>query len=246
MKFWMTPLFLLLVLVFSPDVRAEGSQIKGIWINNDGVRSFKEDRKTEAYSHFAQSLGEIPFSASVHFNLATTYLFNKESEKALQEYEETLKLPMSPQLKFATLFNSAVAATELKQVDKALSFYQSALELNPESLEVKTNIELLIQSQSGGGDKDKDKKDQNKNDPKDQKDQKDPQNKKDQGQKPPEQKPDQKGQDQKPHQPKPFKSDELSQQDVNRIMEEIKRQEEQVRAKYQNEKSTDVPLDKDW
>jgi hypothetical protein len=38
----------------------------------------------------------------------------------------------------------------------------------------------------------------------------------------------------------------LSQQDVGRILEEIKRQEDQVREKMQREGGKDAPRDKDW
>ena len=56
---------------------------------------------------------------------------------------------------------------------EALLHYQAALDLNPTSLESKTNIELLTQQQSGQGQGDQSNQDQNKQDSKDNKDQKD-------------------------------------------------------------------------
>ena len=55
----------------------------------------------------------------------------------------------------------------LKKIPEALEQYQAALEINPTSSEVKTNIELLIQQQNQGGqgENDQEKKD-DKNDDK--------------------------------------------------------------------------------
>src|SRR5690606_24829315 len=51
--------------------------------------------------------------------------------------------------KYLARFAAGIAATSLKNIDKALEQYQKALELKPDSEEVKKNIELLWQ---GGGD----------------------------------------------------------------------------------------------
>ena len=66
------------------------------------------------------------------------------------------------------------------------------------------------------------------------------------GQAPP-QKPDTSNQDkkQKPK-PKPFDGKDITQQDVNRILDELKNQEENIRAKMQKQGGKDAPNDKDW
>lgn len=141
-------------------------------------------------------------------------------------------------------YNAGVAAGEQKRIAEALAYYQKALAINPASKEVKTNIELLLQQQSGGGG---DGKDPNNKD-----DKKDDKNKGDQ------EKQDQKGQDEKkPNQPdknqpqpkpspKPFKSEELTERDVKNILEELKRQEQQIRGRMNDRKSKDQDPDKDW
>jgi Ca-activated chloride channel family protein len=221
------------------------ASLSGITANNQGVKLFEKQRQNEAYAHFAQSLGTMPFDARVHFNLASSYLANKEYEKAMEEFEQAARLaPKEAQVQFAARFNAAVAATELKQIDQALALYQSCLDLVPDSLETKTNIELLIQSQGSGGDKkdDKEKKKDDKGD-KDKKKEGDG-DKKDEKQ-PPKQ-PDPKDQEPKKNQPRPFDSKDLTQQDAARIMDELKRQEELVRARFTNDHVKDVPRDKDW
>lgn len=229
----------LVLFIFLFSFSAQAAELKGIWLNREGVKAFKEQRGTDAHNDFAQSLAEMPFSPEAHFNLGATYYGNKEFDKALQEFDQAAALAKKQnksEAEFVSRFNAGVAAAEAKKVDEALTQYQQALELKKDSIETKTNIELLVQSQSGGqgGDQDqKDKKDQGGQGNKDQKPQ--------QGQQPQEKQPPQ----QKP-QPKPFNSKEMSQQDVNRITEELKRQEEQIRARYQNEKMKSTPNEKDW
>lgn len=231
----MMKLLALLILVNASSI-AQAGELKGIWLNREGVRAFSEERGTDAHNYFAQSLAELPFSPEAHFNLGTTYFANKEFEKAQKEFEQAANLAKASkneEAEFVSHFNAAVSASETKQIDAALDSYQRALAVKPDSVEVKTNIELLVRSQSGGdGEDNKDqKKDEGGQGDKDQKP------KPNQGQ--------QQKQQQKP-QPKPFDSKDMSQQDVNRIVEELKRQEEQIRAKFQNEKMKSAPNDKDW
>lgn len=224
--------FIIVILLIAKPVSA--GELKGIWLNHEGVRAFKEERGNDSHNYFAQSLAEMPFSPEAHFNLGTTYFINKEFDKAQKEFEQAAQLAKrmnNAEAEFASRFNAAIAASEAKQIDAALESYQRALEVKPDSLEVKTNIELLVRSQSGG--EGQDNKDQ----------QQDKGGQGDQQQKQPNQP--QQNQKQK-QQPKPFNSKEMSQQDVNRIVEELKRQEEQIRARFQNEKMKSAPNEKDW
>ena len=54
---------------------------------------------------------------------------------------------------YYSFFNSAIAATVKGEIKNALDFYQKALAVQPESLEVKTNIELLINTNTSSEDK---------------------------------------------------------------------------------------------
>ncbi|MCB0407438.1 MAG: hypothetical protein KDD34_04480, partial [Bdellovibrionales bacterium] len=59
----------------------------------------------------------------------------------------------------------------------------------------------------------------------------------------------QQGQDNKEQQkkkPKPFDSKELTKDDVRKILEEIKNQEQKIRAEVYEGQGKDKPRDKDW
>lgn len=215
---------------------ASAIDLRGIQNNNQGVKNYKQEQLTNAYTQFAQGLSDLPFNPEVHYNLGRVFYENKEYEKAHQESLTAAKLaPEKSAIRYEALFQAAAALAQLKKVDDAIATYQQALEIIPDSKEAKTNIELLIagggqgegkeQNQEGGGNKPKD-------DPKD-------------GQ---ENKPDDRPRTNKPqpNAPKPFKSEDLSKRDVENILDELKRQEEQIRAKFQREGAKDAPKDKDW
>jgi Ca-activated chloride channel family protein len=244
-NFW---IFTFVILHFLGSTAA-ASELNGVLKNNAGVKYFSTGHSIEAYDRFTNALTDIPFSPEVHFNIATTFLEHKEYEKAVSEYTQALKLNAgsgrrAEELRFYTNFNLASALTVLKKNEAALWAYQKALEAKPDSVEAKTNIEYLTQSGQGDGEGDKDQEQKNKDeknkDDKDKKDQKPSEKPKpnDLNTPPKEKKP-------KP-QPKPFKSDELTNQDVNQILDELKRQEENVRAKMNREGAKDAPAEKDW
>lgn len=242
---FLLPLFLMSV--------AEAGELSGVLKNNSGVARFEQKNAAQALEEFTAALGDLPYAPEVHFNVATSFLARREYEKALSEYQQTLRVASSEsardrRMRFMAFFNSAAILAEMKKTDEALELYQKALDLEPDSIETKTNIELLTAQQSGGGDgddKDQDQKDgkgggkndQEKNDDKKDDKKKPKDEKKD--------KPPDKVSNPRPT-PRPFKSEELSQQDVRRILEELKRQEEQIRARMQDEQRKDTPPEKDW
>ena len=228
----MKKLVLFALLVFAQ--RAFAFDLRGIQSNNEGVKRFSDERLGESYNSFVKSLADMPFQPEVHYNLGRTFFENKEYEKAYQESMVASRFAgdKNKEIKFLALFQAAAALAEQKKVDEAIEHYQQALELNPESKEAKTNIELLAQQQQGGGGGGE-QQEQQKQDGDGQ-----GQNQADQPRT--NQNPDQK------KQPRAFKSEELSKKDVENILDELERQEEQIRAKFQREGSKEAPKGKDW
>ena len=191
--------------------------------------------RTEAYSAYRHLLNAIEresFDPRLYLNLGLAFEFNGEWEKSFLAYENAQKYSgEDPKINFLSLYNAARIRGHQKKIPEALRLYQGALEIWPDSVEVKTNIELLTamsaQQQSGGngkgdGNPNKDKEgsqsDQIKEDG-----------------------PIQNGREI----PSSFQSRELSEDDVRRILEEIKNQEQKIRAK-ENKKAKERPRAKDW
>ncbi len=264
-KLWFSTLFSVLFFVIfsfmlglSPTASAESSTPMGYWNNRKAVRDLTQGNPGEAQNKLLKGLGRDPYDANLHLNLGLTYEALGQVDKAQQSYEVALKLANNEQTRFAAAFNLGETNQKLKKTDEALYYYQMALQVNPNSLETKTNIELLTQDQQGKGkSKDKDKDNKNKN-----KDKKDGEPEKDDSGKEEEQK-DGKGdskeqkkdpkKDEKPKQyqkskpqPQKFKSEDLTPGDVKKILGEIKQQEQKIRGEFNKKEVKEKPRDKDW
>ena len=202
--------------------------------NREGVKHFEKKAYFPAYQSFQKALADDPLNAEVQLNLALTFETNEEHEKAEKAYKGALKfLPQDSTRRFEALFNLGGVLAKNKKIDEALAAYQAALDMDPDSLEVKTNIELLWQGGGGGGGGDQNQEQQQDQKGQNQQDQKDPQQQ-------------QQPQQQKKNQPKPFSSQELSQDDVKRILDEIKNQEQNIRAQEYEKGQKDSPKARDW
>jgi tetratricopeptide (TPR) repeat protein len=236
-----------MILILMIALSSGASDLKGIYTNNLGVTQLSKDQNGQAQKSFADSLTELPNSNPVHLNMGLSFYKAGDKEKAEKSFKMALKNASSAEEKFFALYNLGELAQTNKNRDLALSFYQQALEFDPKNKEVKTNIELMIQQQkqqqSGGGGQDQQNKDQ-KQDQQDQKQSESGDNKDDKGKE---------GQENKPKQYAPngkqkqeFKSQNLSQSDVNKILGEIKQQESKIRAEYSKKEAKERPNGKDW
>jgi Ca-activated chloride channel family protein len=225
--------------------QANAGSLKSVFRNRKALEHMAKENWPEANRELSEGIVEDSSSAELYYNLGQTYEENQEFEKALQSYKKSAELASDPDLKYQAHFNSARLLGEQKQIEEAIEEYQSALDQKPDSIEAKTNIELLL-SQGGGGGSGGDKKDDKKGDKSqsgNQEKQEDSEGDKKQKEQPKDKPGD--GEKKKP-QPKPFQSQELSQQEVKNILDELRRQEEQVRAKLNDKKVKETPVDKDW
>lgn len=204
---------------------------KAVELNNQGVEKLLKEEPYAAYNLFLESLSGEPFNAKIHLNLGLSFEANKENAKAYQEFMTSFRYAETEEDKFTAAFNAGNAAAADKNIDLALKAYQLALSFKPDSEDVKKNIELLWKGGGGGGEGGKD---QNKGEG-------DQQNQ-DQNQDPNQESPPQK---EKPK-PKKFQSENLSKDDVRKILEEIKNQEQKIRAKEYDKGRKEAPKNKDW
>jgi Ca-activated chloride channel homolog len=215
-----------------------------IWKNHVGVSDFKKGSVTDSQRDFLDALKVDPFIGELHVNLGLTYQALQQGDSAVQSYQSAEKWGRNPEVIFNSRFNQGVMRGLNKQIDLALNDYQRALEVKVDSLETKTNIELLVQGQSGSGEGEG----KDKQEGKEGKDQKDQDKKgegdkdKDQEQDPSKPKQVQKNQEYKPRE---FKGD-LSENDVKKILGELKQQEQKIRGQFYRGDSKEKPREKDW
>lgn len=222
-----------------------------IYQNNSAVRQFNAEKKMQAYEEFLATLLVAPEDPVVQFNVGSSLQAFGDVEKSEKLYKQLLlsidqhlklSLPKEEQqewlkVKFAVLYNLGVFYQSKSEIDLALDSYQKALELLPDSKEVKTNIEMMFNGSGGGKGKDapnKGNKDQQEGDGsgKDKKDG-EQENKDDQPRTNESQKDEGEGK-------------QLSTEDLKRIMEELKQQEQSIRSKVQRKGEKSEPKEKQW
>ncbi len=222
------------LFLFALGVQA--TPLKAIEKNREAIKALEKENPTAAEAALLAALGEDPFNPLIHLNLGLIFEAQEKYDKALKEEESVLRIEnTTPEVQFYAHFNAGNAAAKKEEVGLALKHFQAALDLMPDSKETKTNIELLIKNGQGKGKGDKGGG-KGKDDDKDKKPD-------DKGDKPDPQKDDiVNGRKQKPK----FNSDSLTKEDVRKILDEIKSQEQHIRALDYANKNKDAPPAKDW
>jgi len=239
-------------------------------------QDIKNEKHEEALAKYYLLLEEDVERGATHSNIGVLLNAVQKPEEALKSLLHALKLAeisKDQETIFKILYNLGVYYGALKKVPEALNYYQMALEITPDSHEIKTNIELLMQQQkqdqkqqqnkSNEQNKEKNKEksneksnEQNKEQNKES-DEKNPQSsdesesEKDQNkdqEKKEDKKEDQKKLNSPKYQPRPFKGDELSEIDVKKILGELKNQEQKIRANFdkKEKKGKFKNNEKDW
>jgi len=247
MSFW-----LVTALLVSSPVHARDLDL--IYKNNEAVRQSRKEKHLEAYEEFLGLTASDPYDPILQYNLAASLAANGEVEKSQALYnhllnvlDERLKTATTPgqqrelyTLKYASLYNLGVQYQAAKDPDKALEAYQRALEIVPDSKEIKTNIEMMFQGGQNGKGK-SDQKQQGKDG--DGQGQQDPQDQGKDGKQPQPKPQDQNNQGQ---QKKEFDQKQMGKEDLDRIMDELKQEEENIRAKMGNKGGKNESKEKNW
>lgn len=215
------------ILIFTTLIAHAVNRPDVILKNNQALKSIEEKNPSKAKEELLAAIEKDPKVAELYLNLGVTELASQDLAKAKEVSQLTLKLSEDLKVKAMALYNLGLIAQLEKNKDEALKYYQDSLELNPHNKSAHLNIELLTQKNQGGGGggDDPDKQDENSKD--------DP-NK--------EFKKASRGKAPKPQ----FNSKDLTPGDVNKIMEELKRQEKKVRAEFQKGQTKESPREKDW
>lgn len=208
--------------------------------NRKGATAIQAQDGKLAELHLQTALEDRPFQPEVHLNMGVAARIQGKVEEAEKNYTNARKFAHSadPEIEFLSHYNTGEALQAAKNVEGALAAYQRALKVRPDSLETKTNIEMMMQSGQGQGEggqqqenqdqagKDQEPKEGDKPDEKE-------------GDKPKER------QVSKKYQPREFKG-ELSESDVRKILGEIKQQEQKIRADFNRKEAKERPRGKDW
>lgn len=257
---------LIKVTLFFFCASSEAKDLNVVFKNNMALKKIERERVVDAYEEFVGLLARSPFDPTLQFNVGSSLILLGEKEKApilykqlLTQVDELLKKEnIDPDLKqelylvkFAIHYNLGVLHQAEQQIEPALEHYQAALELKPDSKEIKTNIEMMFGS--GGGKGDKNKKEQDKEGEGDNKDSqgqdgKDPKDKKEdkKDSESPQEKQEREKLEKEKQKQREFDQKQMSMEDLKRIMEELKDQEQGIRAKFQGKGGKNGRKEKEW
>lgn len=223
-----------------PKAQLQNNNITATRENNQAIAALKKKDADKAESKLLSALGADPFNPILHLNLGWLFEKEKKYDMAVREYQSVLRdsavRPIPDELKFIAHFNAGNALAEKKDIPGALKQYQAALDLNPDSKETKINIELLFKGGGGQGKGSGQKKQSQKNKKNGNKKQPNKNQNNNQNQR----------YTNKGH-PKPkFNSKDLTREDVRKIMDELKSEEQKVRSRIYDAKTKDTPPAKNW
>ena len=252
-------------------------------IKKDPKNKFPSSYIQESEHKLLESfLAKYPENLFLHYNFGIFWIF-QDIQKTMTQFLFVLKNKESDELRFKAAFNlgtlygydKRLNVKDGSHIDQALKYYQVALDIHPNSLETKQNIEMLFLTTKQNS------KSQNKSDP-NQQEQQEQKNKSKQKKNEEEKESSQNKEGTSEEQNVPYKesgkgmdeqqfqSKNLTERDVQDILGELKQQEQQIwekliqeEAKKQNAKNQgkghwmldgilknqttkDQGLDKDW
>src|SRR5262249_23878756 len=141
----------LIAAVFLPTM-ANATSLRSCLDNMSGLSHFRDKLYFQSYQDFLHAIEHDPLNPDLQMNMGLTFAQNEEWDKAEKAFQSAYNLSKGDsERQFMALFNLGVAKGQKGDIDGALQAYQAALDIEPESLEVKTNIELLWQSNQGQG-----------------------------------------------------------------------------------------------
>lgn len=189
---------------------------------HEGMEHLRNKNYVEAQNQFLEilSMNESHFSARL--NLALIHSLQGQKAEALQEYRNVFEASKNKHFRFYSYFNSGFLKG-FENKDEALDFYQKALQERKTSLEVKTNIELLMKEES--------QKQENQNSPEEQENQENSQ--------------DSKESSTEPSQENNSQEDHLSLEQIENIIKEIESNEQKLKMKM-NQTQEEEEKGKQW
>ena len=244
-KTFATILFILTVLSAYSQKVPERSEIR------KGNSLYKKNNYNDAETEYRKALKKNPESTSAKYNLANSIYRQEQYEIADSLYKSLIKNSIDstrPPQTYHNLGNSMLkqaikdkeeqgqhVQANQEKLKESIEAYKKALKVNPNDMETKSNLayaqKLLSKNGGGGGggnnnqqnkDKNQDKnQDKNKNDDKQNQDNQDKQDK----------------QDKKDEQKQQQQQQGMNKQDIDRMLEAVRAQEEKTKEKVDKEKA---------
>ncbi len=234
-------LYSVLLLVMALQLQAQEKNLV-----RKGNELLKNKKAADSEIMYKKALKYNPNSISANYNLGNSVFEQKRFKESIAQYDLVAKTTGDKNVKSASYHNMGNALLQEKKLDEAIKAYEDALRNNPNDKQTRHNLILAKRmkqqqkSKNKKNNKSKDKnKDKNEDKNEDKKDNRN--NKKDESEK---QKQDKKNQKQQ----RKKKQNRLSKEEIKRILEAMKKEEDKIQKKVKKKKvkAKRVKTDKDW
>lgn len=110
---------------------------------NQGNAFYKQGAYDIAVNYYRRALQQNPNNHIAQYNLANALYRHKKFQGAIDAYKEAAKT-QGPNIKAASYYNEGVVYSYLKNTEKAIDSYKSALRLNPDDKEARENLQKAL------------------------------------------------------------------------------------------------------
>lgn len=239
----------ILVLILAGSVAAEGlfDKVK----NGNEAMARGDYRKALEYYHDAET--DLPESPELEYNMAGALHYDGGYEEAVDKYQRALN-STDINTEAQAHYNLGNTLFRMQDYEKAIQSYQQTLEIDPDDMDAKFNLELArrrLKEQMQPQEKEQQQKQEQQEDQQQQEqEQQEEQENEDQEQEQEQQQQqdqeqDQQDQEQQP-QPQPQDKDEMSREDAERILNALHDDEKEIQKKLKRPQVTGDYAGKDW
>ena len=242
-------LVVILIILLSTVGRAENYAS----LNDKGNKAFDKGDIKKALEFYHQAEVERPETPEIFYNQANALSKNGSLEEAIEKYDKALNSNSIP-LQSRAHYNAGNAYFQKQEYVKAIDAYKAALELNPDDVDAKYNLELariMLKEQLKRQPQDKNQQQQQDQQQKQQQEQQKQDEQKDQKDKNDQQQQqegsDQGKKDQKQQgDEKQAKQDNMSKEDAMRILRAMSDSEKETQKNVKRIKGQGNYRGKDW
>jgi Ca-activated chloride channel family protein len=116
------------------------------YASHPGIDAYNQQAFDQAKTAFEAALVKHPDSGKVNYNLGNTYFKLKDTQRAIQAYEEAIPL-LNENDKTNAYYNLGTAHLNNNDFKQALSAYREVLTRDPSHLKAKQNLEWALRQQ---------------------------------------------------------------------------------------------------
>lgn len=127
---------LLLLILLCSSVLADREALER------GLEAYKQQDWTKAETQFQEALKTDPANAEIHYNLGAVHFKLENYEDAIEALKKAL-LTNDVTLQQHTWYNTGNVYAKMEKHKEAIDAYKKALELDPDDIDAKYNLELV-------------------------------------------------------------------------------------------------------